>query len=71
MAKRYELTEAQFETIRDLLPEAGKGRVGTVDKFQGQEAAVSIYSMTTSSSVRPSLNSTVSAFAIERLSGSW
>jgi predicted RecB family nuclease len=40
---------AQVRAIRDLLPAAGKGRVGTVDKFQGQEAAVSIYSMTTSS----------------------
>jgi uncharacterized protein len=29
-----------------LLPEA---RVGTVDKFQGQEAPISIYSMTSSS----------------------
>ena len=40
---------AQVRAIRDLLPEAGKRRVGTVDKFQGQEAAVAIYSMTTSS----------------------
>ena len=40
---------AQVRAIRDLLPEAGRSRVGTVDKFQGQEAAVAIYSMTTSS----------------------
>jgi hypothetical protein len=40
---------AQVRAIRDLLPAGGKERVGTVDKFQGQEAAVSIYSMTTSS----------------------
>jgi predicted RecB family nuclease len=39
---------AQVRAISDLLPAAGKSRVGTVDKFQGQEAAVSIYSMTTS-----------------------
>jgi uncharacterized protein len=38
---------AQVQAIaRSLPPEA---RVGTVDKFQGQEAAVSIYSMATSS----------------------
>ncbi len=37
---------AQVGAIKRLLPEAG--RVGTVDKFQGQEAPVSIYSMTTS-----------------------
>jgi uncharacterized protein len=36
---------AQVGEIQRLLPRA---RVGTVDKFQGQEAAVSIYSMTTS-----------------------
>jgi len=40
---------AQVRAIRDLLPDAGKARVGTVDKFQGQEGAVAIYSMTTSS----------------------
>lgn len=38
---------AQVAEIARLLP-AG-ARVGTVDKFQGQEAAVSIYSMATSS----------------------
>ncbi len=37
---------AQVGEIQRLLPLA---RVGTVDKFQGQEAAVSVYSMTTSS----------------------
>ena len=36
---------AQVGEIQRLLPRA---RVGTVDKFQGQEAAVSVYSMTTS-----------------------
>jgi uncharacterized protein len=38
---------AQVGAIKRLLPEGA--RVGTVDKFQGQEAPVSIYSMTTSS----------------------
>ncbi len=38
---------AQVTTIADRLP-AG-ARVGTVDKFQGQQAPVSIYSMATSS----------------------
>ena len=38
---------AQVGAIRRLLPPAA--RVGTVDKFQGQEAPISIYSMTTSS----------------------
>jgi predicted RecB family nuclease len=38
---------AQVGAIRRLLPP--EARVGTVDKFQGQQAAVSIYSMTTSS----------------------
>ncbi|HKG56523.1 MAG TPA: TM0106 family RecB-like putative nuclease [Candidatus Limnocylindrales bacterium] len=37
---------AQVGAIKRLLP--SDARVGTVDKFQGQEAAVSIYSMTTS-----------------------
>ena len=37
---------AQVGAIKRLLPDAA--RVGTVDKFQGQEAPVSIYSMTTS-----------------------
>ena len=36
---------AQVGEIQRLLPLA---RVGTVDKFQGQEAAVSVYSMTSS-----------------------
>jgi predicted RecB family nuclease len=38
---------AQVGAIAALLPE--NARVGTVDKFQGQEAPVSIYSMTSSS----------------------
>jgi predicted RecB family nuclease len=37
---------AQVGELQRLLPDA---RIGTVDKFQGQEAPVSIYSMTTSS----------------------
>jgi uncharacterized protein len=37
---------AQVGEIAKLLPE--QARVGTVDKFQGQEAPISIYSMTTS-----------------------
>ena len=40
---------AQVGAIRELLPDAARDRVGTVDKFQGQQAAVAIYSMTTSS----------------------
>jgi uncharacterized protein len=36
---------AQVFELRERLPEA---RIGTVDKFQGQEAAIVIYSMTTS-----------------------
>jgi uncharacterized protein len=38
---------AQVGAIQRLLPR--EARVGTVDKFQGQEAPISIYSMTTSS----------------------
>ena len=38
---------AQVGQIASLLPPGA--RVGTVDKFQGQEAAVSVYSMTSSS----------------------
>jgi uncharacterized protein len=38
---------AQVAAIKRLLP--SRARVGTVDKFQGQEAPISIYSMTTSS----------------------
>ena len=38
---------AQVGQIRSLLPSTA--RVGTVDKFQGQEAPISIYSMTSSS----------------------
>ena len=38
---------AQVGLIKSLLPDGA--RVGTVDKFQGQEAPVSIYSMTSSS----------------------
>ncbi|MEO7230294.1 MAG: TM0106 family RecB-like putative nuclease, partial [Candidatus Limnocylindrales bacterium] len=37
---------AQVGAIRSRLP--AEARVGTVDKFQGQEAPISIYSMTTS-----------------------
>src|SRR6185503_3909917 len=37
---------AQVFELQERLPGA---RVGTVDKFQGQEAAIVIYSMTTSS----------------------
>lgn len=37
---------AQVFEIRDRIP---GGRIGTVDKFQGQEAPIVIYSMTTSS----------------------
>ena len=37
---------AQVGAIKRLLPD--EARVGTVDKFQGQEAPISIYSMTTS-----------------------
>ena len=37
---------AQVRAIRMVLPDF---RVGTVDKFQGQEAPISIYSMATSS----------------------
>jgi uncharacterized protein len=38
---------AQVRRLIETLPE--KARVGTVDKFQGQEAPVVIYSMATSS----------------------
>ena len=38
---------AQVGAIRRLLP--AEARVGTVDKFQGQQAPISLYSMTTSS----------------------
>jgi hypothetical protein len=41
------LANMQVNHLRDILPE--KARVGTVDKFQGQEAAVVLISMTTSS----------------------
>ena len=43
---------AQIRAIEDALAEAGCGarlRIGTVDKFQGREAPVTIYSMATSS----------------------
>ena len=40
--------DAQVFKILERLPQS---RVGTVDKFQGQEASVVIYSMTTSNSV--------------------
>jgi Superfamily I DNA and RNA helicases and helicase subunits len=41
---------AHVERIAKVLAEAGypKARVGTVDKFQGQEAPISIYAMATS-----------------------
>lgn len=39
---------AQVAALQATLPELA-GRIGTVDKFQGQEAAVVIYSMTSSS----------------------
>ncbi len=41
---------AHVERLRQVLAEAGlrDARVGTVDKFQGQEAPISIYSMATS-----------------------
>jgi superfamily I DNA and/or RNA helicase len=35
--------------VSDLWKSLPKARVGTVDKFQGQEAPIAIYSMTTSS----------------------
>jgi superfamily I DNA and/or RNA helicase len=38
--------DAQVFALRDRIPGS---RVGTVDKFQGQEAPIVIYSMTTSS----------------------
>ena len=38
---------AQVKALTEALPEF---RIGTVDKFQGQEAPISIYSMATSSS---------------------
>jgi uncharacterized protein len=38
---------AQVALLRELLPEGA--RIGTVDKFQGQEAPVVIVSLTTSS----------------------
>ncbi len=37
---------AQVKAVKDALPDF---RIGTVDKFQGQEAPISIYSMATSS----------------------
>ncbi len=39
---------AQVATLSEALPEL-KHRIGTVDRFQGQEAAIVIYSMTSSS----------------------
>lgn len=39
---------AQVAAIMEVMPEL-KSRIGTVDRFQGQEAAVVIYSMTSSS----------------------
>ena len=35
--------------VSDLLRRLPRGRIGTVDKFQGQQAPVVIYSLTTSS----------------------
>ena len=46
---------AQVRAIEDALGQAGAPagvRIGTVDKFQGREAAVAIYSMATSSAVQ-------------------
>jgi predicted RecB family nuclease len=46
---------AQVRAIEEALGQAGAAtgvRVGTVDKFQGREAAVAIYSMATSSAVQ-------------------
>ncbi len=40
---------AQVSAIREALADYPDFRVGTVDKFQGQEAPISIYSMATSS----------------------
>ena len=37
----------QVQALKDALPDSA--RVGTVDKFQGQEAPIVIYSMTSSS----------------------
>ena len=37
---------AQVFELQERIP---RGRIGTVDKFQGQEAPIAIYSMTTSS----------------------
>ena len=45
--RRGRIYNAQVADISARLPE--KARVGTVDKFQGQEAPIVIYSMTTSS----------------------
>ena len=42
-------TNAQVGALRRRLRDAGVQRVGTVDKFQGQEAAVVVYSCTSSS----------------------
>jgi uncharacterized protein len=39
---------AQVAALNEAIP-ALTGRIGTVDRFQGQEAAVVIYSMTSSS----------------------
>src|SRR5205807_8237756 len=44
------LIVATYNTqVADLSARLGKMKIGTVDKFQGQEEAVVIYSMTTSS----------------------
>ena len=40
---------AHVGAIASVLPEAAHGSIGTVDRFQGQTAAVSIYTMGTSS----------------------
>ena len=43
------LPSARVAALRGRLRDAGVHRVGTVDKFQGQEAAVGVYSCTSSS----------------------
>src|SRR5690606_35180976 len=40
---------AQVAALTEALPPAMRERIGTVDRFQGQEAPVVIYSMTSSS----------------------
>ena len=49
LGRRPDRRPVQRPGRRDQAPAAAEARVGTVDKFQGQEAPISIYSMTTSS----------------------